>query len=98
MLDLAPLSTLDKRGARSSRPNPDADRSRFAMPSTVPETPAIVAETPWLTPDETAAYLKVSRRCLREMARDGRLTRYELGHKVVRFHADDVRAAFGRPE
>ena len=47
----------------------------------------------YLTLDETAAYLGVAKRTVREMVSDGRLTARRAGRKIVRLRIDEVDAA-----
>lgn len=50
----------------------------------------------WATMDEVADYLRLTKRTVRQMRRDGRLRAYELGPRVVRFDLNEIDAAMGR--
>jgi excisionase family DNA binding protein len=47
----------------------------------------------FITIGQTADYLGVNPRTVRDMIRDGRLKAYHLGHRVVRLRIADVDAA-----
>jgi excisionase family DNA binding protein len=47
----------------------------------------------WATYQQTADYLGVTTRTIRQMVEDGRLTQYSLGPRVVRFDLGEVDAA-----
>ena len=49
----------------------------------------------WATMDEVAEYLRLTKRTVRDMRRDGRLKGYSLGERVVRFDLNQVDAALG---
>lgn len=46
--------------------------------------------SPWLTADEAAAYLQVTRRTLDRYRAEGRLAAYRVGPRAVRFRASDL--------
>jgi excisionase family DNA binding protein len=54
---------------------------------------ALPAPRRWATIKETAAYLRVVDRTVRQMIADGRLVGYYLGPRVVRLDLDQVDAA-----
>lgn len=47
----------------------------------------------YLTLDETAEYLGVKKRTVREMVASGRLRAYRSGQKIVRLRIDEIDAA-----
>jgi len=47
----------------------------------------------WASYRQTALYLGVTDRTVREMVADGRLTQYSLGPRIVRFDLNEVDAA-----
>lgn len=50
-------------------------------------------ETPWLTPEEAGAYIRLSPRTLERLRREGRGPRYEVsGAKKIVYHIDDLDA------
>ena len=51
------------------------------------------AEDRFLSVAEAATYLGVTPMTIRNMLQDGRLRAYTLGHRVLRIHAADLRAA-----
>lgn len=55
--------------------------------------PTMSAEDGFLSVAKAAAYLDVTPLTIRNMLRDGRLRAYTLGHRVLRIHATDLRAA-----
>jgi len=59
----------------------------------VPSDRAGRVDRRYLTLDETAAYLGVAKRTVREMVSDGRLTARRAGRKIVRLRIDEVDAA-----
>jgi excisionase family DNA binding protein len=48
---------------------------------------------PYLSISETADYLGVTTRTVRQMVSDGRLTAYHLGARVVRLRRNEIDAA-----
>lgn len=46
--------------------------------------------SPWMTPPEAARYLKLSRRGLDNLVREGLLQPHRLGVKTVRFHQEEL--------
>lgn len=48
---------------------------------------------PYLSIRETADYLGVTTRCVRQMIADGRLTGYRLGARLVRLRRHEIDAA-----
>ena len=48
---------------------------------------------PYLSISETAGYLGVTTRTVRQMIADGRLTGYKLGARVVRLRRDEIDAS-----
>lgn len=47
----------------------------------------------YITPDEAAELLRVTRRTVIAMVKDGRLPAYKLGSRVTRLRRDEVEAA-----
>jgi excisionase family DNA binding protein len=47
----------------------------------------------WASVKDTAAYIGVTTRTMRQMVADGRLTQYRLGPRIVRFDLNEVDAA-----
>jgi excisionase family DNA binding protein len=47
----------------------------------------------YITPDEAAEMLRVTRRTINAMISDGRLPAYKLGRRVTRLRRDEVEAA-----
>lgn len=56
------------------------------------EAPAGITPRPWLTADEAADYLKITRRTLDRWRAAGILTGYRMGPRLVRFRCDDLDA------
>ena len=56
--------------------------------------PARPAEPRWLTREEAAALIGVTPRTIDVMVADGRITKYTLGRRIVRFRLTEVEAAF----
>lgn len=57
----------------------------------VRENPPIA--TPWLAPDDAAAYLRLTVRGLEDMRRNANGPRFhKVGSRVVRYHRDDLDA------
>lgn len=52
-----------------------------------------VSRRPYLSIAETADYLGVTTRTVRQMIADGRLTGYRLGARLVRLRRDEIDAA-----
>jgi excisionase family DNA binding protein len=71
------------------------------MPESVPSTRSSAAVKErnravyrrYLTLDETAEYLGVKKRTVRDMVATGRLTAYRSGRKIVRLRIDEIDAA-----
>lgn len=56
------------------------------------EAPAGITPRPWLTPDEAAEYLQITRRTLDRWRSDQLLTAYRFGPRAVRFKRADLDA------
>lgn len=50
----------------------------------------------WATTAQTAEYLNITPRTVRQMRADGRLTAYMLGGRVIRFDLNEVDSALQR--
>lgn len=61
----------------------------------MPNSPALRAasERPYLSIAETADYLGITTRTVRQMVADGRLRGYKLGARVVRLRRDEIDSA-----
>jgi excisionase family DNA binding protein len=44
----------------------------------------------WATVEQTAEHLGVTGRTVRQMTADGRLTRYTLGRRIIRYDLNEV--------
>jgi excisionase family DNA binding protein len=64
-------------------PNASRRKSRDRLP----------AGPRWASYRETAAYIGVNERTVRQMVDDGRLKQYSLGKRLVRFDLNEVDAA-----
>ena len=62
------------------------------MSITYPEGRALTDPGPWLTSDEAAARLKITRRTLDRWRADGLVTAYRMGPRSVRFRCDELDA------
>lgn len=58
----------------------------------IAEAPATIEPRPWLTPDEAADYLQVTRRTLDRWRADGILSAYRFGPRAVRFSRHELDA------
>ena len=58
-----------------------------------PQPPASRPPEHYLTTLQVAARLQVAPGTVRRMARDGLLREYRLGHRTIRYRAEDVDAA-----
>lgn len=54
--------------------------------------PPVVTAGPWLTADEAAERLHVTRRTLDRYRTEGRLRAFRIGPRAVRFRPDDLDA------
>ncbi|WP_445164555.1 helix-turn-helix transcriptional regulator [Mycobacterium sp. Dal123C01] len=77
---LCTVATIAPSNRRSSRRHPDGD--------------APASRRRWATTKQVSAYLGVTVRTIRVMAEDGRLTRYYLGPRIMRFDLGEIDAAF----